>query len=60
MHIRLWNGGAIFMERRQLSWSFEIAKEDGEWSLWCGRLYANFTPPGWKPCAAYPEINRLH
>jgi hypothetical protein len=52
MHIRLWNGGAIWMERLQRSWSFEIAKDGGEWFLWAGRLYLNLTPPRWKPLRA--------
>lgn len=49
MYIRLWNGGAIWIERLERSWSFEICKERGEWFLWFRRWYVSFAPPGWKP-----------
>lgn len=52
MYIRLWNGGAIWIERGEHSWSFELARERGEWFLWFRRLHMIFTPPGWSAEAA--------
>lgn len=48
IYIALPGKGAIWIERRQYSWSFEIAKEDREWVLWFRRWYVIFTPPGRK------------
>jgi hypothetical protein len=48
MYIRLWSGGGIWIERRQYAWSFEIAKDGGEWMLWFKHLHIILTPPGWK------------